>query len=338
MSNSVVLIGKIKKENDLDKFNVLLSEYINQGYSVDTLLEVTSKFRGNKRNLVLDHLVDDMPISSLDKIGESKYLNDADRVYVIKKLMDDNIHISTLPYLVMEHIDAPKKYFSKEEIKRILTDINSEEIIDNYGAYFAEELLDLDDLNASLLLKIKKDLPNNVINMIYEKSFNSWQTCSYIEIILFLNDEEKKEYAKLFLESNINNYVIAKVILFSGFYYKKDKPRLLKILAYATADIIYDVLMNETLNKKQTDVLEKALFKTGNIEYISYYYFFKDREKFASLFGSALLFLSFVTLNKEKFNNSNILDTIISEIKEEEILFKDSVNSKINAVYHKKMK
>lgn len=334
MKNSTMLIKSIKNEENLVKLKELVSIYIDYGYSLDVLLEVVKDFEGNKRNLVLNLLVD-ASLICVNKIAKSKYLGDNDRVYVIKKLINDNKYVSTIAYGVMIYIDDPKKYFNDDEIKKVLRNINIKEIIDKYGVYFAKELLNRPDYY--YLLKVKKELPNEVLNQIYFKSFRF--KSDYLNVIAQLNEEDKKDYVKTFLKLGCTNYEIAFDIIKNKYYQEEDYVRLLKVIGhYAPANIIYDILMNEILDKKEIDMLEKALLKTGNIEYISYYYFFKDREKFILLFGSALLFLSFVTLNKESFNNLNILDVIINKIKEEEVLFKDSINCKINAAYYKKTK
>ena len=90
------------------------------------------------------------------------------------------------------------------------------------------------------------------------------------------------------------------------------------------------------MNESQNKMLEKALLDTHDIQYISYYYFYKNREMFLKLFGSTLLFLSFVGMNKELFTNTIILSAITKLIKEENKKYQDETNSNIAMVYKRK--
>lgn len=335
MVNLAMLIKNIEKKiNDPEILEGFLSEYINSGDSIDVLLEATNAFKDDKRNLILS-IIADLSTFYLHKIAESKYLEDADRVYVIKKLINDNKYVSTIAYGVMRYVNNPKKCFNDDEIKWILKDVDIKEIIDKYGAYFSLELLDRPDYFH--LLNVKKELSSEVLNKIYFKSFRSKH--EYLNVISYLSAEEKKDYVKKFLKPGCINYEIAFDMISNKYYRGEDYARLLKVIEnYAPANIIYEVLMNETLDKKEIDMLEKALLKTGNIEYISYYYFFKDREKFILLFGSALRFLSFVMLNEDKFKNKKLLNTIIESIAKEEKNFSQEVNSKVGVAYHKMQK
>ncbi len=333
MNNSVFLIKNIKKEEDVKKIKEFLSIYVNNGFSTESLLEVAKDFKESKRNLVLDYLVD-TSILNLSKIAGSNYLKDTDKVYVIKKLIDNDKDILPLAYLIMNHVDDPKKYFTSHEINLILKDVDTKEIIESYGTYFASYLLDKP--NYYYLLEIKKDLNSSVLNEVYIKSFCSKD--DYLIVINYLNNEEKKDYVDKFLNYKEANYEIAYDILKNKYYKKEDHEKLLKIISGAKASIIYEILMEEPLNEKENKMLEKALLKTGDIEYIAYYYFFKNKEKFILLFGSSLLFLSFVALNKNTFKNKKLLNTITKIIKDEEAYFSEEVKTNVDIAYHKMQK
>ena len=199
-------------------------------------------------------------------------------------------------------------------------------IYDDFKDVFEDILLKRNDYYKLLE---KKDLLNDkLINEICKKCITSFD--EYNKVKYYLNDEETKKLASIFISSNNNSSwtwikILEEIIkvydelkIDACDYDEKDYNRLLIIIGtFGTADVIYNALMNQKLNESQSKMLEKALLDTHDIQYISYYYFYKNREMFLKLFGSTLLFLSFVSMNKELFTNTIILSAITELIKEE---------------------
>lgn len=261
-----------------------------------------------------------------------KYLmnNDEEKKYVIESIMKTGDVI--LAYNVFKTMNNPK-LIENNLVEKMLLNQNILSIYDDFKDAFEDALLKRD--NYYELLEKKDSLSDELINKIYKKCINSFD--EYNKVKYYLNDEEAKKLASIFISSKSDNVLIATDIIKSKNYDEKDYNRLLIIIGtFGTADVIYDVLMTQKLNESQNKMSEKALLDTHDIQYISYYYFYKNREMFLKLFGSTLLFLSFVSMNKELFTNTIILSAITELIKEENKKYQDETNSNIAMVYKRK--
>lgn len=261
-----------------------------------------------------------------------KYLmnDDKEKKYAIESIMKTEDVI--LAYNVFKTMNNPK-LIENNLVEKMLLNQNILSIYDDFKDAFEDALLKRNDYYK--LLEKKDSLSDELINKIYKKCINSFD--EYNKVKYYLNDEETKKLASIFISSKSDNVLIATDIIKSKNYDEKDYNRLLIIIGtFGTADVIYDALMNQKLNESQSKMLEKALLDTHDIQYISYYYFYKNREMFLKLFGSTLLFLSFAGMNKELFTNTIILSAITKLIKEENKKYQDETNSNIAMVYKRK--
>lgn len=261
-----------------------------------------------------------------------KYLmnDDKEKKYAIESIMKTEDVI--LAYNVFKTMNNPK-LIENNLVEKMLLNQNILSIYDDFKDAFEDILLKRNDYYK--LLEKKDSLSDELINKIYKKCINSFD--EYDKVKYYLNDEETKKLVSIFISSKSDNVLIATDIIKSKNYDEKDYNRLLIIIGtFGTADVIYDALMNQKLNESQSKMLEKALLDTHDIQYISYYYFYKNREMFLKLFGSTLLFLSFVGMNKELFTNTIILSAITKLIKEENKKYQDETNSNIAMVYKMK--
>ena len=261
-----------------------------------------------------------------------KYLmnDDKEKKYAIESIMKTEDVI--LAYNVFKTMNNPK-LIENNLVEKMLLNQNILSIYDDFKDAFEDILLKRNDYYK--LLEKKDSLSDELINKIYKKCINSFD--EYDKVKYYLNDEETKKLVSIFISSKSDNVLIATDIIKSKNYDEKDYNRLLIIIGtFGTADVIYDVLMTQKLNESQNKMSEKALLDTHDIQYISYYYFYKNREMFLKLFGSTLLFLSFVGMNKELFTNTIILSAITKLIKEENKKYQDETNSNIAMVYKMK--
>ncbi len=328
MKNSLILIRELKQIRDEESFKLLLKRYLDEEYSVKNLLE--NIIDNQKRKIIFDILFS-KPLFNSEEIIKNNYdyLSNDDKVYIFRLVLKNS---PLQAYFFLKEIEDSKKYLTNEEILNVLSSVPTDIVINDFNSYFQEELLKKDDYYK--LLSIKKDLKNDTIKNIYGKSFRLKK--GYLSVVTYLSDEEKKDYTKMFLDLGVTNYEIAIDLINNKYYNDNCYDGLLKVIEnYAPSSIIYDVLMKEKLSEKQQKSLEKALLKTCDIEYISYYYFYKNKEKFIELFGSTLLFLSFVMLNKRKFKNDDILQDVILKIKEANAIYADDVINKVKKAYVK---
>ncbi len=299
------LINELKESGNI----ISILDKVKNKLSFVEMLKLADDLSNKKKEIVYDYALNNYNVSVDDVSLILK--NDNDRILLINTLLKYN-YLNTA-YYAMKSMDNPKS-LSNDSLLRIINERDTVSLIREFNTLFIDELLDRKDYYN--LIKYSDELPNDVIKKIYIKSFSSVRDYSYI--IYMLSKDKRKEYTKVFLEEKCDNASIANHILKNKDYEKEDYERLLLIVVmFAKSDVIYDVLMRENLSDNQRKTLEKALLDTHDIEYIAYYYFFKDIEKFNLLFGSSLLFLSYVTLNKDKFKNKNILSKIKEKIKEE---------------------
>lgn len=258
-----------------------------------------------------------------------KYLknNDEEKKYAIESIMKaENISLAYNVFKTMYNT----KLIGNDLVEKMLLNQNILLIYDDFGDIFKGILLKRYDYYK--LLQKKDILSDELINKIYKKCINSFD--EYNKVKYYLDNDEAKKLTSIFISSKSDNVLIATDIIKSKNYDEKEYDRLLIIIGtFGTADIIYDVLMTQKLNESQNKMLEKALLDTHDIQYISYYYFYKNREMFLKLFGSTLLFLSFVSMNKELFTNTIILSAITELIKEENKKYQDETNNNIAMVY-----
>ena len=322
------LIKKLEDASDINKAIISLESSL----SILEIIKLAGYLSDEKKKSVYDFFISNNSINSFANLG--MYLkNDDDRALFIKCLLEkDETHKA---YCIMKYMDNPQR-LSDDVIEEVIKYENSDMVIKDFDLLFINMILNKSDYYK--LLKYNNKLSTDVIRKIYIKSFNSLD--DYYNVMYFLNDKEKKEYTKVFLEEKSDNAIIVNSILKNKDYEKEDYERLLLIVGmFAKADVIYDVLMRENLNKEQEKMLKKALLDTGNVEYIAYYYFFKEIDNFKLLFGSALLFLAYVQMNKEKFKNKKILKDVIDKIKEENNKeFSSKIESKVGVSYTKKPK
>ena len=324
MKNSLTLIKELKLVETPKSFEILLKSYLEDGYSVKNLLKNITD--AGKRKIMLE-MIFKQPIIEPTKMIEDcyDYMLSDEKVYVFRIVLEKS---PLQAYYFLRKINNPKAKLTSEEIAKIINQTTTGVVIEDYNSYFAEELLKKDDYYE--LLSIRQNLLKNIIDEIYEKSILKTDDHDFIRVIEYLNNEEKQNYARMFLNLDSKNYKIAMYVLDNKIYFKEDFDKLLKIVGNnAPADVIYKVLMNETLSEENKKTLEKGLLRTGDIEYISYYYFYKNKDVFIQLFGSTLLFLSFVMINKSIFKNKLLLEEVIIKIKAENASYSDDVDKAV---------
>lgn len=324
-------LNQVLKETPTEKIKDKLYEYEDYFDSL-SLIECTSDLQNEKKKIVYNYLIKDFRAGYIS----SNLNNDEDRKILIDILKEKK----KLSFEAMIFMNNPK-ILDKEVIISILSCKNSLAIYEYFGELFMDVILErdvIDQYDAYKLLEKKDILSFDAITKIYEKSFNN--ISDYLFVLKYLSDNEKKDLTKIFINKKHDNVDIIKRILKDKNYYKEDYDKLILLVGmFGTAPIIYDTLMEEKkLNASQIKMLEKSLLETHDIEYIAYYYFFKNKEKFVALFGSALLFLSYVEMNKKYFRNTMILESIVSKIKEDEMKFVEEVDNKINISYRKERK
>ncbi len=301
LENEVNIKAKVKSlEKDLSQLDILkLASYLKDS---------------EKKQFIFDYYVFENPYINYENLA--MYLRcDEDRMCLINSLLKYNAFMSA--YDVAKVMSNPKAL--DEKVLRMMLcsckNISVDDVVKDFDLLFIDELINMKDYYN--LLKYKNKLSYEMVNKICLKSFSSLD--DYKKITSILNAQERKKYVKLFLDSMCDNASVANQILKNKDYEKEDHERLILIIChFGKADVIYDVLMREDLSDMQTKMFEKALLNTNNIEYIAYYYFYKNKEKFNLLFGSSLLFLSYVLLNEDKFTNKTILEDVKNKIRLEE--------------------
>lgn len=260
--------------------------------------------------------------------------NDEDRVLLIKLLLKEN---PMEAYYAMTYMNKNniKKLINKEDIKVILENVSWRWVNEKFGTLFEDEMLEID--SKYKIVEVLNYLSEEGLRKICAKNLDK---DGYNRIVLGLRHKaQKKVYAEVFLEEKCTNATVATWILDTKVCDEEEFNKLILIIAsYGSAFTIYRTLFAEELNDVQRQILEKALLKTGDIEYISYFYFYKKKSEFIKLFGSTLLFLSFATMNKDKFTDKILLNNIIDAIRKEEAIFSEKINAKVGLSYHKTRK
>jgi len=226
-------------------------------------------------------------------------------------------------YDLIKKIDNPKDNLNSKYISEMLDKKDSETLVKDYGNYFEDEILKKDDFYC--LLMIKDLLKKETVNIIYER-INDYKKYLKLKKYLEYDYDELVSYGKVFTQKGYTDAKIAYDILVNKWYTEENIDYLITVfVSNSTALQLYNVLMTNNFEGEYKEILEKALYDTGNIEYIAYYYFYRNKEKFILLFGSSTLFLVYVLNNKEKFT-STILKDVLNKIKEETKEVSDKVN------------
>lgn len=325
----MTMIEKVKTAS-LNEMEEVLNEYVREGYDVDKLLDNFNEFDFEKKVIIVKRFWN----TNYHKFEEVvTYAKDIE--FMIKYLMERRLTAYAYDYLV--------KIISKEMIgveinylNEIIDYVSTDAMVNDTGSYFLNEILNK-KTDYYKLLSIKDKLSDDEIDLIYNKSFE--RENDFIHIFDYLRCDEKKEYTRKFVSINSDNYMLAKALLYSGYYDEESYEKLLLLIgAFASADVIYDVLIDHQVNKSQKQMLEKALYDTKDIEYIAYYTFYRNKKEFNRLFGSGLMFLAFVSLNKQLFTNERMLLSVTDAIKEKEVKYTDSIVNKIDTSYQIKPK
>ena len=336
MKNTITLIKELKLVESKKSFELLLKNYLDDGYSVKNLLEnIKDK---DKRKIILEMVFYRSLYSSQKMIKDYfEYIDNEEKIYVFRIILKRS---PLQAYDFYKEIENPFSNLTDDEISKVIDQLATEVIIKDFDAcyvnlIFSKKLINRKDYYK--LLEIKEHLSCDVRKSIYKKSFLKESKKDFLRVIEYLNEEEKKEYSNLFaLDHSSNNYELATYILNNKLYKEENLNKLIDIIGNnAPACVIYDTLMSDNLNVQSINKLEAYLLKTRDIEYISYYYFYKNKKAFIALFGSALLFLSFVKLNESKFKNTKILNNVISKIKDENVIYTDNVMNKLDSSYQK---
>lgn len=335
MSKIQSKLKKVLKETPIEKIQDKLNECKGD---IDALgmLQAAHNLTEEKKKKIYDYVA--INYSLYCGYVSSKLNYDEDRKLLISLLLEKNK--KALAYDVMRFMDDPTT-LDEKTITIILSCKNSLMIYECFGELFIDAILKrnvIDQYDAYKLLEKKDVLSEETLIKIYEKSFGN--VGDYLFAIKYLDDNEKKDLTRIFINKKQDNVDIIKRILKDKNYHKEDYNRLILLVGmFGSASVIYGTLMNEqNLSDSQIKMLEKALLDTHSIEYVSYYYFYKRKDLFINMFGSSLLFLSFVNMNKILFKNTNILNNIIKEIKEECEEFNVKITEKFGIVYDKKRK
>lgn len=336
MKNTITLIKELKLVESRKSFELLLKNYLDDGYSVKNLLEnIKDK---DKRKIILEMVFYRSLYSSQKMIKDYfEYIDNEEKIYVFRIILKRS---PLQAYDFYKEIENPFSNLTDDEISKVVDQLATEVIIKDFDACYVNLIFSTKLINRKdyyKLLEIKEHLSRDVIKSIYKKSFLKESKKDFLRVIEYLNEEEKKEYSNLFaLDHSSNNYELATYILNNKLYKEENLNKLIDIIGNnAPACVIYDTLMSDNLNVQSINKLEVYLLKTRDIEYISYYYFYKNKKSFIALFGSTLLFLSFVKLNESKFKNTKILNDVISKIKDENVIYTDNVMNKFGSSYQK---
>lgn len=329
----MTMIEKVKTAS-LNEMEEVLNVYVREGYNIDKLLDEFNMFSKEKRQILIKRFFNGKHYKFLEVLTKTD-----DKVFMVDYLVNKNLIMYAFEFL--SGICDPKSFVKSDNINKILNVITTDAIIENFGTYFKDEILELKDDYYKLLSK-KDELSDDDIRKVYIKSFamefEEYKSFHYH----YLSYKEKFKHTKIFLSENCSNYYLAKMYLDKGDFYDEDFGKLLlNIGCFAPADVIYDVLIRHErmFNESQKLMLEKSLYDTRDIEYIAYYTFYKNKKEFNRLFKSAILFLGFVRLNEELFKNTEILNDVVNEIKEKEVKYTDSgVVNKIDTSYQIKPK
>ena len=328
-------LKKVLKETPIEKIEDKLDEYENY-LDFLSIIKCARDLQIERKKIAYNYALDNTPFNC--RYISSNLDSDKDRKLLINVLLERDE--KSVAYDVMSVMNNPK-ILDEEDIKLILSIRNSLSIYECFGELFIDVILKrnvIDQYDAYKLLEKKDVLSQDTIIKIYEKSFNN--ISDYLMVLMYLDDKEKKDLTNIFINKKHDNVDIIKRILKDKNYYKEDYNRLILLVGmFGSASVIYGTLMNEqNLSDSQIKMLEKALLDTHSIEYVSYYYFYKRKDLFINMFGSSLLFLSFVNMNKILFKNTNILNNIIKEIKEECEEFNVKITEKYGLAYEKKRK
>lgn len=311
----------------LSEMDELLNLYVKERHSVVYILDNFSLFNKEKKKMIIKRFYyyhqtkfEKMISSNEDVALMIEYFMEKPEIYVYAASK------------FMKKLSEPKKYVKDKYIDVIISNTSTDSIIENFNSYFKNEILELKD-DYYKLLNVKEELTSEDIVAIYEKTFKFLPECKML-FDHYLNFAEKKEYTKLYLTHNPESYDITHYLIKQRAYDKEDFDKLILLVGcFSSAELIYDVIINEQLTESQEKMLEKALYDTRNIEYIAYYTFYKNKKEFNRLFKSSLLFLGFVKLNEHLFKDKEILEDVIDAIETKKVNYTDNVINKINTTY-----
>ena len=328
-------LKKVLKETPIEKIEDKLDEYENY-LDFLSIIKCARDLQIERKKIAYNYALDNTPFNC--RYISSNLDSDKDRKLLINVLLERDE--KSVAYDVMSVMNNPK-ILDEEDIELILSIRNSLAIYEYFGELFIDVILKrnvIDQYDTYKLLEKKDVLSQDTIIKIYEKSFNN--ISDYLMVLMYLDDNEKKDLTNIFINKKHDNVDIIKRILKDKNYYKEDYNRLILLVGmFGSASIIYDTLMNEqNLSDSQIKMLEKALLDTHSIEYVSYYYFYKRKDLFIKMFGSSLHFLAFAIMNRELFKDGFVLNDIANAIEEESGEFNKSIIEKYGLAYEKKRK
>lgn len=312
------------KYSDSDKTYNLVKDYIKR-YGAVNLINSLS-LDDERKKYVYKYILD---IYTYGSVLFSNLKNEKDKYLFYEFLCD---YYGEYDYSIFKKLKNPKENLKKEYVDTILNNVSVEELIYDFGLYFKEEILNTEKFY--LLLKEKDKLDSEFKKKIYDK-VNTYD--EYVSVKEYLNGSEITELSTILIKKENKNIDILYDLYINNYYTNENEKYLVDtICKLGSARILYNVLKSEKLDEVETKEYEKSLYDTNNIEYIAYYYFYHNKEKFNLLFKSAILFLSYVSLNRDKFKNNTELDKIINIIKEENVDFSTDIEKGI--AYKKKYK
>lgn len=296
---------------DSSEENELIELYLKNSYYEEIIDKITS-FDLEKRKRIFTNL--------FKKGLNYNYINNQKTLINYHNLYRESGY--GFDYDLVKKIDNLKECLDSKYILELLNKKDSKTLVNDYSNYFEDEILNKNDFY--YLLEVKSSLKSSTVNKIYIETYDYVR---YLNIKKYLTKEELISYSKVFTDEGYIDIKIIYDFLLNGYYNEDNIDILLnEFTSFATDRQIYDVLMTDNFDGKYKNMLEGALYDSGNIEYIAYYYFYKNKEKFILLFGSIALFLSYLLNNEQRFTNKAILSDVINKIKEETKEVSDRVN------------
>lgn len=314
----------------------IISSLLSQLGCYNGLLNFTNKLPIEKRIIIYEYYIEFLftkfDINSSFGIKENNNIN---KILLFRISVRQNKPIFQ-SYQILNTVKDPSKYLKKEEIKWVIDTYGPDVILNDFGESFIEGLIYYANYYLPIIIKYKddKEILNFVFSKLVEENNESKYKYVYDGLKQIGLENLMLNFTKQFIMHNCNNEFIASDIIKFKCYSRNKFNYLVDVVINSNNPfLIYELLMDDTLKWCRVRFLN-ALFNIGDTEYVSYYYFFKESDKFNQIYGDKTSFLAYVYCNPKLFNNKYILNKIIKKIFIECDTFVDNPKKDLKRIRH----
>ncbi len=298
------------------------------------LLGTLNKVSEKKRMIIYDYYIEFLlPKLGIEPLSRVKENDDFMKITLFRACVKQNKPLFQT-YEILRATKNPKEYLTDNEVNWIINTYGPDVILDDFGVCFIEKLLDYTAYYFLIIRKYQDD--DIVLNIVFDKLIDHDNIAEYQKVYTDLKQvglvKLMKKFTKRFIIRKSTNAFIAYDIIKTGCHSRRDFNYLEKVVIDSNnAMLIYGLLMNDKL-KWRSEKFLTALLKTNDTEYVTYYYFFKEPDKFKQIYGNESCFLAYVYLNSELFHNKYILNHVIRKIIVNHCTFTDNTKKDLKEI------